>query len=101
MNAPPSASSIQELVMEMCSELFHTGRTIAGDRLYSAIGTTEMLYEKNLTCCETVNENRKGLPAEIKIVKEREHKSSVFFWKKDNPVMLVTCSPKRDKMCFL
>lgn len=49
MNEPPSASNFQELVMEMCSDLFHTDRMVIGDRLHSAIDTVEMLYEKKLT----------------------------------------------------
>lgn len=49
MNKPPSASNFQELVMGMCSDLFHTGRMVIGDRLHSAIDTAEMLYEKKLT----------------------------------------------------
>ena len=44
MYAPPSASNIQELVMEICSDLFHTGRMVTGDRQYSAIDAAEMLY---------------------------------------------------------
>ena len=55
--------------MEMGSDLFHTGRMVTGDRLYPAIDIAEMLYEKKLTYCRTINKNRKGLPAKIKTVK--------------------------------
>ena len=80
--------------MAMRSGLFHTGRMITGDQLYSTTDTPEMLYEKKLTYHRTINKNRKELPAEIKTVKEQENKSSVFFWKKDSLVMYV---PKRGK----
>ena len=53
----------------MGSDLFHTGRMVTGDRLYPAIDIAEMLYEKKLTYCGTINKNRKGLPAKIKTVK--------------------------------
>ena len=33
INTPPSDINIQELVMKMCSDLFHTGRMVTGDRL--------------------------------------------------------------------
>ena len=101
MNVPPSASNIQEVVMEMCSDLFHTGIMVTGDRLYSAIDTAEMPYERKLTYRGTTNKNRKGLPAEIKIVKERENELSAFFWKNVNPVMLVSYVPKTGKNVLL
>ena len=57
MNAPPSSSNFQELVMELRSDLFHKDIKIAGYRLYSAIDTAVTLYEKKLTYCGTINEN--------------------------------------------
>ena len=66
MNVSLSPNSIKELVMEICSELVHTDRTITGGRLYSALDTAEMLLQ--LTYCG-IKKNRKGLPTEIKTVK--------------------------------
>ena len=40
--------NIQELVIEMCSDLFNNGRMVTGDRWYSAIDTAEMLYKKEV-----------------------------------------------------
>ena len=79
MNALPSTSSIQDLVMNMCLDLFYSDRMVTGGRLYSAIDTAEMLHEKNFTYSETINKNRNGLPTEIKTVKEQEKDSSPFF----------------------
>ena len=103
MNTPRSVSNIQELVMEICSDLFHTGRMVTRDRLHSAIDIVEMLFEKTLTYSGTINKNRKGLLTEIKTVKERENESSVFFWKKDSLVMLVSYvpTPHLAKICCL
>ena len=61
MSAPPSVSNIQELVMEMCSILFYTGKMLTGDRLYSAISSAKMHHEKNLSYCGTINKNKKSL----------------------------------------
>ena len=36
-----SNHSIQELVMEMCSDLWNTARNVAGYRLYSSVETAE------------------------------------------------------------
>ena len=72
--------NIQNLVMEMCSDLFHTGRMVTGNRFYSATDTAEMLYEKELIYWRKMNKNRKGLPAEIKTFKEQENESSACFW---------------------
>ena len=101
MNTPPSVSNIQELVMEICSDLFHTGRMVTRDRLHSAIDIVEMLFEKKLTYSGTINKNRKGLLTEIKTVKERENESSVFFWKKDSLFMLVSYVPTPGKNMLL
>ena len=68
INAPPSNSNIQVLVLKMCSDLFHTGKIVTGDRLYSAIDTAEMLYEKKLTYC-----------GKIKTVKGRKNESSALY----------------------
>lgn len=79
MNALPSTSSIQDLVMDVCLDPFYSDRMVTGGRLYSAIDTAEMLHEKNFTYSGTINKNRKGLPTEIKTVKEQENDSSPFF----------------------
>ena len=85
----------------MGSVLFYTGRVDTGDQLYSAIGTTEMLYKKKLTFCRIINKNRKVLHAEIKTVKERKNEPSEFFWKKDTPVMLASYVPNPGKNMLL
>ena len=85
----------------MCLDLFYSDRMVTGGRLYSAIDTAEMLHEKNFTYSGTINKNRKGLPTEIKTVKEQENDSSPFFWKKDSPVMLVSYALKPDKNAVL
>ena len=64
--------------MDMCLDLFYSDRMVTGGRLYSAIDTAEMLHEKNFTYSGTINKNRKGLPTEIKTVKEQENDSSPF-----------------------
>ena len=42
-----SNESIQELVMEMCSDILNTGRNVTVDCLYSSVETAEKLYEKS------------------------------------------------------
>ena len=45
------------------------------DRYYTSIPLAEWLYGKNITCIETLNSNRKGLPEEIKERKGRKENS--------------------------
>ena len=87
--------------MEMTSDLHRSGRNVTGDRLYSYVDTAEQLFKRNLTYCGAVMANRKGLPTKIKSVKERELNSSVFMWKKDSPVMVVSYCPKKKKNVLL
>ena len=85
----------------MCSDLFHTGRMVTGNWLYSATDTAEMLYEKELTYWGKINKNGKGLPAEIKTVKEQENELSTYFWKIESPAMLVLHVLKSGKNVLL
>ena len=47
------------------------GRNISMDRLYGSIPVANALLERNITVISTLNQNRKGLPDEIKNIKER------------------------------
>ena len=46
-------------------------RHISMDRLYNSISLANWLLEKNITCVGTLNNNRVGIPVEIKDVKNR------------------------------
>ena len=48
------------------------GRNISFDRLYTSIPLERWLYNRNITSIGTLQANRKGIPAELKEVKNRE-----------------------------
>ena len=43
--------------MEISKDILNTGRNVTGDRLYSAIDTTEELYQKKTTYVKTIIPN--------------------------------------------
>ena len=52
-----------------------SGMNISMDRYYTSIPIAEWLHEKKITCIATMNSNPKGLPIEMKEIKEREENS--------------------------
>ena len=86
------------------------GRNISFDRLYTSFTLATWLFkEKHVTCVGTLMTNRKGIPADLKKVDQREVLSSEFYWhehlvlgsyvvssstkKKKNVLMLTTLRP--------
>ena len=54
-----------DIVLEMCSDILHSGRTITADRGFTAIDLAEMLHEQGLKYVGTIMRNRKGLPGAV------------------------------------
>ena len=44
--------------------------------------------------------NRKDLPSAVKNVKHRQINSSLFMWKKESPLMVLSYCLKKGEMCF-
>ena len=57
-----------------------SGYNITMDRLYTSIELTEWLVEKNIAIVETLMANKKGIPTEIKDMKNRKHLSYEVYW---------------------
>ena len=49
-------------------------------RLHTSISPALQLYQKHVTSFETMQINLKGVPTEIKDVKEKETLSSEIYW---------------------
>lgn len=64
------------------------GRNISFDRLYTSISLERWLYSRNITSVGTLQINRKGIPAEIKEVRNREPLSTEIYWEVDGPLSL-------------
>ena len=56
------------------------GRNISFDRLYTSVPLAQWLLSHNITCVGTLQSNRRGIPVEIKDVKDREQFSYLCFW---------------------
>ena len=66
------------------------GRNISFDRLYTSIPLERWLYNRNITSIGTLQMNRKGIPAEIKDMKNRETLSTEIYWEKEGPLSLAS-----------
>jgi len=81
----------EETVKRMVNSLMRytnlAGRNLTFDRLYTSITLARWLYEKNITCIGTIQSNRKGIPNEIKEVKDREPNSYEMLWEKSEKML--------------
>ena len=56
------------------------------DRLYTSMPMVQWLLDRGKTSVGTLQSNRKAIPAEIRETKDRETKSYVIYWKKNNGI---------------
>ena len=62
------------------------GRNISYDRLYTSIPMLELLFDRRITSVGTLQSNRKGIPAEIKEIKDRETNPYEIYREKDSSI---------------
>ena len=84
------------------SEVFSTnsglaGRNISFARLYTSIPLAKRLLEKRNTCIGTMQLNRKGIPDELKEIKNRELLSSEIYWDENSPLPISSYVVKTSK----
>ena len=94
---------VKKMVNRLESIVSLAGHNISFGRLYTSIPLALWLYHKSITSYGTMQINRKGIPTEIKDVKQREPLSRVIYWQKDKPfiVVLVCCKViNRKKVCL-
>ena len=70
------------------------GRNISFDRLYTSILLVLWLYQKNIFSLGIIQINRKGIPTEVKDIKQREQLSSEIYWQKDGFLSLYSYAVK-------
>ena len=76
------------------------GRNISMDRYFTSIPLSEWLLDKNITFVGTLQKNHIGITAEIKDVKEREEKLTVFVYKTKNNLILDRQEEKQKDMAL-
>ena len=79
---------VKKMVNRLESIVSLAGHNISFGRLYTSIPLALWLYHKSITSYGTMQINRKGIPTEIKDVKQREPLSREIYWQKDNPLSL-------------
>ena len=92
---------IHDLLMDITSDIHYTGRNLCADWGFTAVKTTEGLYERDVTYVGAIKKSAVGLPAVAKDVKGREFLSTEFIWKENSPLMLASYYPKKRKLVLL
>ena len=84
---PGTSQTIKYLIQNLECHTNLVGRNISYDRLYTSIPIAQWLLDRPITSVGTLQSNRKGIPAEIKEIKDRETNSYEVYWEKDNGIL--------------
>ena len=84
---PGTSQTIKYLIQNLECHTNLVGRNISYDRLYTSIPMALWLLDRGITSVGTLQSNRKGIPAEIKEIKDRETNSYEVYWEKDNGIL--------------
>ena len=74
---------ITYLVDKLCHHQNLCGRNISMDRLYTSFQISEWLLDKKITMVGTMQQNRVGIPPELKTIDNRECLSYELFWEEN------------------
>ena len=96
-----TVASMNELVMNITSDIHYTGRNLCADRGFTSVQIVEELYKRDVTYVGTIKKRRVGVPAAAKEVKDRELLSTNFYWRKESRVMLISYLPKMNNNVLL
>ena len=88
---------VKQLVSQLMAKTSLRGRNISFDRLYTNIPLARWLYEMHITISGTLQNNRIGIPAEIKEFKSTEEFSSEIYWEKGGYLNLLSYVAKTSK----
>ncbi|XP_041464562.1 piggyBac transposable element-derived protein 1-like [Lytechinus variegatus] len=75
---------VKYLVTEMEQHGQLRGRNLTIDRLYTSLPLTQWLFDRGITVMGTIQNNRKGIPAEMKSTQGRDEHSYKVAWQKEN-----------------
>ena len=93
----PHRDLANDIVMQLCSVYFGTGRDIYVDRYFTSHGLVCNLLQQNLTLVGTVMANRREVPSQFKTAKGREVESTKTLYGHSNKILLLSYVPKRNK----
>ena len=66
------------------------GRNLSMDRLYTSINLAQWLLQKRMTCIGTMQQNRVGIPEDLKKTNDRELLSTRQLWEKTKSDLVLT-----------
>ena len=66
------------------------GRNLSMDRLYTSINLAQWLLQKRMTCIGTTQQNRVGIPEDLKKTNDRELLSTRQLWEKTKSDLVLT-----------
>lgn len=89
----------QRVVLDLTEPYFNTGRGITMDNFFTSVPLANALLEKELTMTGTLRANKREIPPEFKMSKNRQEHSSIFGFAGD--LTLVSYVPKLDNAVAL
>ena len=81
---PGTSQTVKYLIQNLECHTNLVGRNIPYDRLYTSIPMAQWLVDHGITSVGTLQSNRKGIPAEIREIKDQETNLYEVYWEKDN-----------------
>jgi len=82
----PHRNLVNDIVMQLCSVYFGTGRDIYVDRYFTYHGLVCNLLQQNLTLIWTIMADRRDVPSQFKAAKGREIKSTKALYDHSNKI---------------
>ena len=83
---PGTSQTVKYLIQNLECHTNLVARNMLYDRLYTSITMVQWLLDRRITSVGTLQSNRKGNPAEIKEIKDRETNSYEIYWEKNNGI---------------
>lgn len=90
----------EHVVMKLMQPYFQTGLNVTTDNFFTSLRVAQSLLQKDITIVGTLRSNRREIPVEMQMTKERLY-SSKFAFSVDDDIMLTSYKAKRNKTVFL
>ena len=84
---PGTSQTVKYLFQNLECHTNLVGRYISYDRLYTLIPMAQWLLDRGINSVGTLQSNQKGIPTEIKEIKDRETNPHEIYWEKDNGIL--------------
>ena len=84
---PGMTQTVKHLIQNLECHTNLVGRNISYVSLYTSISMAQWLLDRRITFVETLQSNRKRIPAEIKEIKDRETHSYEIYWEKNKVIL--------------